>query len=134
MSTPTGFKYSTNSGLSFTDVSTAFTVTGAAMDINGDLYAGSDSLKLFHSVNDGATWADISKDLVASARVSELQVVDGIIHFNDADGGQRYGTAADPNWCSTQPATSPTSWVGDLRFYADAVFIRCPYGLYTRST
>ncbi|HQW04476.1 MAG: T9SS type A sorting domain-containing protein [Flavobacteriales bacterium] len=133
LSTPTGFKYSTNSGVSFTDVATPFAVTGAALDGNGDLYYGSDSLKLFHSVNGGSTWSDISKNLSAYARVSELQVVNGTYFFNDEDGSHRYGAPADPIWSFIQPGTL-TSWVGDLRFHDDALFIRSPYGLYSRTT
>ncbi len=133
LSTPTGFKYSTNSGVSFTAVTTPFAVTGAALDGNGDLYYGSDSLKLFHSVNGGSTWSDISKNLSAYARVSELQVVNGTYYFNDEDGSHRYGAPADPIWSFIQPGTL-TSWVGDLRFHDDALFIRSPYGLYARTT
>lgn len=134
LSTPTGFKYSTNSGVSYTDVATPYAVTGAALDANGDLYHGSDSLKLFHSANGGGTWTDISKNQSTYARVSELQVVNGIYFFNDEDGSHRYGAPADPTWSSIQPGATPTSWVGGLRFHEDALFVRSPYGLYSRTT
>ncbi len=59
-----GFKYSTNSGGSFTMVNTPDSAFTAAINSSGSLFYINKSNKLFRSMNNGGNWQDISKTII----------------------------------------------------------------------
>jgi hypothetical protein len=86
LSTLAGFKYSTDQGATFLDVSTPELVHTAAMDTNGDLYFGSYFLEMYRSTDGGTNWTDISKGTNAASVVKDLQVEDGVLYFDNSNG------------------------------------------------
>ncbi len=129
-STSNGFAYSTNDGQSFNTVVTPDTVYSAARNSAGELFLLADSMELFHSTDNGATWQDISKPHNGSYFLETRIWIEKDTIFLQTASEYFYTTVSATSYTRITPAPSATIVTNAHISVDQAFFCMSPYGFF----